>query len=245
MFYIIGIGLNTKQITLEALEIIKNCGEIYIDNYTNKFSSGQVNDLEELVSKKIKLLNRSELEQDMYYIKDNSILLVIGSPLSATTHYTIIQEAKKRKIKTKIIQGISIFNYKAVNGLFEYKFGKTTSIVYHTSNYKPTSFYNTIIDNLKINAHTLCLLDIKIQENKLMNVVDACKILEDIDNNKEKVLENKDCVLFAAMGSNNSQIITFKFKEYNNIKCELYPQSLIICAQLNDFEKVAIDEYRL
>ena len=245
MFYIIGIGLNTKQITLEAINAIKDCKEIYIDNYTNKFSSGDINELEEIISKKIKLLNRKELEQDLLYLKDNSALLVIGSPLSATTHYTVVQEAKKRKIPFKIILGISIFNYKGICGLFEYKFGKTTSIVYHSKNYKPISFYNMILDNLKINAHTLCLLDIKINENRLMNIKEACALLSEIDINKEKILSEKECVLIAAMGSDEQEIISFRFKDYNKINCNKYPQSLIICGELNEFEKVAIDEYRL
>jgi len=242
MFYIIGVGLNTKQLTIEAIEAIKACSNVYIDNYTNIFSSGELEELEKIISKKIIKLNRTELEQEMKFLENESCLLVIGNPFSATTHYTILEEAQKRNIKTKIISGISIFNYRGNSGLFEYKFGKTTSVVYPLDNYKPTSFYDYIIDNLKIGAHTLCLLDIKVDENRFMSVLEACQILEEIDTSKS--LENLSCVAMCGISGINEKVITFDFKNYKNLKIDTYPQSLIICGKLNDFEKRAIDEYR-
>ena len=242
MFYIIGIGLNTKQLTIEAIEAIKNCKDVYIDNYTNIFSSGEIKDLEEIINKEIITLNRTQLEQEMSFLKEDACLLVIGNPFSATTHYTILDEAKQKNIKVKIISGISIFNYRGVCGLFEYKFGKTISVVYPIDNYKPTSFYDIIIDNLKIGAHTLCLLDIKIEDKRFMSVVEACKILEEIDVNNN--LKEQTCVALCGIAGKNEQIITFNFKDYKDLKTESYPQSLIICGKTNDFEKGAIDEYR-
>ncbi len=242
MFYIIGVGLNTKQLTIEAIEAIKACSSVYIDNYTNIFSGGELEELEKIISKKIIKLNRTELEQEMKFLENNSCLLVIGNPFSATTHYTILKEAQEKGIKTRIISGISIFNYRGNSGLFEYKFGKTTSIVYPLDNYKPTSFYDCIIDNLKIGAHTLCLLDIKVDENRFMSVLEACQILEEIDTSKS--LENLSCVAMCGISGINEKVITFDFKNYKNLKIDIYPQSLIICGKLNDFEKRAIDEYR-
>jgi diphthine synthase len=243
MFYIISVGLFPEQITKEAIDIVSNCDEVYIDNYTNIYSQGQIKDLEKIVSKKIVSLNREELEQEQRYLKNNCCLLVIGNALSATTHYTIKKDASNKNISTKIVSGISIFNYRGYSGLYEYKFGKTTSIVYPEKNYKPTSFYKTIIDNININAHSLCLLDIKTHEKRFMTFVEACEILKDIDT--QKILENKRCVLLAGMGSNNQKIISFIFKDYIKIKCDVYPQSLIICSSLNNIEKEALDEYRL
>ncbi len=243
MFYIVGIGLVKEQLTLEALNAIKKSEMVYLDNYTNILSQGDVIDLEKIINKKIKLLSRKELEQEKEFLKEDSVLLVIGNPLSATTHYSLIEDLNERKINYKILPGISIFNYRASCGLFEYKFGKTVSIVYPEKNYFPKSFYETIIDNLKINAHTLCLLDIKVSENRYMSVYEACEILEKIDS--DKILENKWCILFSKMGSLNQKIISFKFKEYKKLIENEKPQSLIICSDLNEFEKVSIHEYRM
>ena len=243
MFYIIGIGLTPKQITQEAKNAIDSCNNIYIDNYTNIFSQGKIEELEKIISKKITQLQRKELEQSLEYLKDNSCLLVIGNAFSATTHYTLIEEAKNKNIKIKMVPGISVFSYIGISGLFEYKFGKTTSIVYPEKNYFPTSFYNTITDNLDINAHTVCLLDIKTDQNRFMSFVEACEILEEIDTNKK--LSEKECVVLAGLGSENQTIKTFTFKDHKKIKAiDVYPQTLIICGKLNDFEKGAIDEFR-
>jgi len=242
MFYIIGIGLTTKQLSLEAKEAIKKSKEVYIDNYTNILSSGEINELEETIGKEIIQLNRTELEQKQEYLKNDSCLLVIGNPLSATTHYSLLEELKKRDIAYKVIAGISIFNYRGSFGLYEYKFGKTVSIVYPEKNYFPKSFYNLILDNLKINAHTLCLLDIKVLENRFMSAKEACELLEEIDI--DKTLENKTCAMLSGMGSINEKIITFDFKDYKKLKEYPKPQSLVICAELNEFEKVSVDEYR-
>lgn len=244
MFYIIGIGLNTKQLTIEARYAIKECKEAYIDNYTNIFSEGDLEEIEKTIGKKITKLNRVELEQKMEFLKDDSCLLVIGNAFSATTHYTLIDEAKKKGIDTMVISGISIFNYRGACGLFEYKFGKTTSIVYPDGNYKPTSFYDCIIDNLKINAHTLCLLDIKTDQNRFMNIKEACEILEEIDKNYNNQLASGVCVALCGIASKEQEIITFDFKDYKNIESKAFPQSLIICGQLNDFERDGINEYR-
>ncbi|MDD3178029.1 MAG: diphthine synthase [Candidatus ainarchaeum sp.] len=243
MFYIIGIGLKPKQISFEAIETITKCKEIYIDNYTNIFSKGNIKDLEKIINKKIIPLNRKELEQEQKFIKKKNCLLVIGNALSATTHFSIIKDAEKKNIKTKIITGISIFNYRGACGLYEYKFGKTVSIVYPLKNFNPKSFYETILENIKIGAHTLCLLDIKVDENKFMTCKEACEILEQID--EKKILKEKECVAYFSMGSNKEEIIKFKFKEYKEIKTiKKYPQSLIICGNLNEFEKGAINEHR-
>jgi diphthamide biosynthesis methyltransferase len=103
VFYIIGIGLTPKQITQEAKNAIDSCNNIYIDNYTNIFSQGKIEELEKIISKKITQLQRKELEQSLEYLKDDSCLLVIGNAFSATTHYTLIEEAKNKNIKIKMI----------------------------------------------------------------------------------------------------------------------------------------------
>jgi len=244
MFYIIGIGLSINQITKEALDIISKANEIYIDNYTNILANGRVEELEKITNKKIISLERKDLETNQIFLKDNSVLLVIGNPFSATTHFTLIKDAKNKRIETKIIPGISIFNYKGYTGLYEYKFGKTISIVYPDGNYKPTSFYDTLIKNLSIGAHTLCLLDIKTQENRFMTIGEACTLLDEIDKTNNNTLQDKDCIGLCGMGSASQKIIVFKFKNYKDIDINEFPQSLIICGDLNEFERDGLNEFK-
>jgi diphthine synthase len=242
MFYIIGIGLTPKQITQEALDIIKECNFVYLDNFTSAFSQGSLDDLEKFISKKIICLSREDLEQKQEFIKDNCCLLVIGNPLSATTHFSVYEEAVKRGLVCKILPGISIFSYKGICGLSEYKFGKTISIVYPKPNYAPTSFFEVLKQNLFIGAHTLCLLDIDTEKNIFMNIKDACDILKKIDT--KNILNKCIAIGLGGLGSNTQEIVVFNFEDYKNIYLKQFPQSLIICGELNDFEKEALDGFK-
>jgi len=243
MFYIIGIGLNPKQMSLEARDVISKCSEVYIDNYTNQLSQGSVGHLEREIGKKITILSREKIEQDTAHIKENSCLLIIGNPLSATTHYSVYQDTKAKDLQVKIIPGISIFSYKGICGLSEYKFGKTTTIVYPKENFKPTSFYNTIEENLKIRAHSLCLLDIDTDNKMMMTIRDACSILKSID--KKKKLDKTIAIGLAGMGSDSQEVVCFEFNDFEKIKLKKFPQTLIICGELNEFEKGAINEFKI
>ena len=92
--------------------------------------------------------------------KENVALLVYGSPLSATTHISLINSCKSKKIKYKILHAGSIFDAVAESGLQLYKFGKTTSLPKWQENFTPTSYLDIIKENQKIGAHTLLLIDI-------------------------------------------------------------------------------------
>jgi diphthine synthase len=130
MLYIIGLGLNEKSISQEGLDAIKKCKEVYLDNYTVEFPYN-IEKLEETIKKKILLANRDFVESFEIINrakKEDIALLVYGNPLTATTHISLIQEAKKQKIKSEIIHNASILDAIAETGLQLYKFGKTTSL---------------------------------------------------------------------------------------------------------------------
>jgi len=52
-----------------------------------------------------------------------------------------------------------------------YNFGETVSIVFWTDNWQPDSFYDKIDANLSRGLHTLCLLDIKVKEQTVENMM--------------------------------------------------------------------------
>jgi diphthamide biosynthesis methyltransferase len=110
MLYLIGLGLNQENLNEESLKILKKSSKIYLEDYTvnfpydlNKF----INSLEKKTKKKIIKADREKVENlsIIKEAKDNDIILLIyGSPLTATTHISLIQEAKKEKIKIKYKQ---------------------------------------------------------------------------------------------------------------------------------------------
>lgn len=63
-------------------------------------------------------------------------------------------------------------------GLQLYNFGQTVSMVFFTDTWKPSSFYDRILENRQIGLHTLVLLDIKVKEQSLENLARGRKIFE-------------------------------------------------------------------
>ncbi|MEE6524917.1 hypothetical protein FKM82_024664 [Ascaphus truei] len=59
-----------------------------------------------------------------------------------------------------------------------YNFGETVSIVFWTDTWKPESFYDKIRRNRLNGMHTLCLLDIKVKEQSIENLMKGRKVYE-------------------------------------------------------------------
>ncbi len=246
MLCLIGIGLTPKQLTLEALEEIKNCEKVYLENYTSKYSSGKRDEFEDIIGKAVTEVGRKIIEEGFSEILEearekNVALLVFGSPLNATTHVQLLLDAKQKEVQTKTIPGISIFEMVSFCGLDRYKFGRTTTLVFHESDYEPESFYDAILENKKIGLHTLCLLDIKKDEEKMMSIGHAVSLLEMIENKREKAVISESVVVgLAGMGSDAQQLKAGTTEQAKGFRFTSYPQSLIICGKLNEKEIEAL-----
>jgi diphthine synthase len=168
VFYLIGLGLNERGISIHGKSLIRNCKEIYLENYTVYFPYKK-KDLEKQLKVKLKDASRELVESEklIELAKKNDVcLLIYGSPLSATTHISLISECKKLKVKYKIIWAGSVIDAVAESGLSLYKFGKITSLPKWEKSFEPTSFMKIIEDNKKIGAHTLLLIDIGLSFEK-------------------------------------------------------------------------------
>ena len=142
-----------------------------------------------------------------------------GSPLTATTHISLIQEAKKQKVKYEIIYNASVIDSVAETGLQIYKFGKITSI----PNFETDSFSKIIKENKKINAHSLILADIGLEFK------DAIKRLEKITG-KDKI------VVCSKLGTKEKKIFYGNLNELKNKEIKA-PFCFIIPAKLHFIEE--------
>jgi len=137
------------------------------------------------LGKSIMVLSRSDVESSVELLseakKGDVALLVQGDPFSATTHVSLVLDCIKAGIKYLVVNASSVFTAVARTGLSLYKFGKTASIPFPQKDFDPKSFYKIISDNQRINAHTLCLLDVKSNSHGYMKVPDAIKLLEKVD----------------------------------------------------------------
>lgn len=238
MLYLIGLGLNEKSISLEGIEAIKKCKKIYLESYTVNFPYSK-EELEKVVGSKIISANRDFVENFKMLDeakKQNIALLVYGSPLTATTHISLIQEAKKQKIKCEIINNASVLDAMAESGLQLYKFGKITNLPKwnEEENYIPTSFIETIKENQKINAHSLILVDIGLEFK------DAIERLENLMK-KEKINFNK-IVVCERLGNKDKKIIYGEIENLKKINVKP-PYCLIIPARLHFMEEEVLKSY--
>ena len=106
MLYLIGLGLDKKDVSLKALETLKECDKAYLENYTNIFLYS-VKDLEKVLGVKVLLADRKTVEERKEIIeeakKKKIAVLVSGDPLAATTHADLFLRARKEKVKVEVI----------------------------------------------------------------------------------------------------------------------------------------------
>ncbi|XP_067893658.1 diphthine methyl ester synthase [Heterodontus francisci] len=183
MLYLIGLGLgDARDITLKGLDIVRKCSRVYLEAYTSLLTVGK-EVLEEFYGRELIIAEREMVEQEADDIlrdaADNDVaFLVVGDPFGATTHSDLVLRAVKAGIQYHVVHNASILNAVGCCGLQLYNFGETVSIVFWTESWKPESFYDKIKRNRQAGVHTLCLLDIKVKEQSLENLMRGKKVFE-------------------------------------------------------------------
>ena len=188
MLYIIGLGLSDyEDITVKGLKAIQNSDKVYLEHYTSILGGGAdyKGELESFYKKKIILADRTMVEQNSDEIIDNAAheivsFLVVGDPFGATTHTDLILRAVEKKVPYKVIHNASIMNAVGCCGLQLYNFGETVSICFWSDveNWRPKSYFTKIGENRVRGLHTLCLLDIKVKEKSVENLIKGRDIYE-------------------------------------------------------------------
>ena len=191
MFYLVGLGLfDNKDISLKGIETLKNVDTVYAEFFTSRLFGSSFESIEDLIGKKITVLDRTQVEEESVFLdeaEDADVALITGGdPLIATTHSDFLVECAKRGIDFQVIHGSSIISSApAISGLQAYKFGKVTTIPFPDLeyNYFPKSPYIAIEENLKMNMHTLVLLDIQAHKDKYMTINEGLENLMTIKDN--------------------------------------------------------------
>lgn len=236
MLYIIGLGLNYDGISVFGLEAAKRCKKVYLENYTVDFPYSKAQ-LQEVIGKKLIDADREKVESLELVDEAKKLdicLLVYGSPLTATTHISLIQEAKKMKVRHKIIYSASVFDAVAETGLQLYKFGKVASMPAWKKNFTPDSFMKIVQENQSMKAHSLILVDIG------LDIKDALDQLEKAA--KIHKISLKKLLICQTLGTKNRKILYGDFlelKKYENVK---KPYCIIIPSKLHFIEKEMLEE---
>ena len=240
----VGLGLNDEMgISLNGLEEAKSADQVFMETYTSLLPDFSMNHLEELIGNQVQVLSRHDLEDDngkrIFEVaeKGKAVFLIPGDPFIATTHVTLRIEAAKRKIQTRIVHGASIISaIIGLSGLHNYKFGKTVTIPFR-ENFSETP-YNVIAQNKQLGLHTLCLLDLKVDEKRYLPIKDALEMLREIEQKKQQGIasDNAFAVGVARAGSKNPTLKADFVKDLVNFNFGKPPMSLIFTGQLHFME---------
>uniref|UniRef100_A0A224YVN1 diphthine methyl ester synthase n=1 Tax=Rhipicephalus zambeziensis TaxID=60191 RepID=A0A224YVN1_9ACAR len=271
MLYLVGLGLgDVRDITIKGLEIVKKCSKVYLESYTSVLSVGAAQ-LEEFYGKQLIVADRELVEQgcaDMLEaaVEEDVAFLVVGDPLGATTHSDLMLRAHERGVKTQVVHNASILTAVGCCGLQLYNFGETVSIVMWTDTWRPHSYYDKIAANRKRGLHTLCLLDIKMKEKSIENLIKgrdvyepprfmtvaeaASQLIEILQVKKSEGVpaselaydEDSACVGLARVGMETQQITCCSLKDMSSCDLGSPLHSLVIPGKLHPME---IDMLRL
>ncbi|KAI5172253.1 diphthine methyl ester synthase [Pancytospora epiphaga] len=248
MLYVIGTGLNDcRDISLRSLEILKKADKVFQECYTC-IQAADFKLIEDLIGKKIIMANRCLVEEKDDIVKSakscDVVFLVAGTPLFATTHTDLLERARDAGIEVKVIHNTSILNVKGCFGLYSYNFGRTISIPFFTDTWRPMSFFDYIEVNWKNGLHTLCLLDIKTDENRYMSVnVAISQLLECEESRKYGILTPQTKLFAICRFSTDTEHVAYGTAE-ELLKGEYGDplHSLIIPAPLSCIEQEFIDK---
>jgi len=254
MLNLVGLGLwDEKDVSIKGLEIAKNADMVYIELYTSKWH-GNIKELEKIIGKEIKILNRGNLEEKssefLEEVNDKKVVLFVpGDPLIATTHSSLLTDAKKRGIKTEIVHNASIYSAIAETGLHIYRFGVTITIPFleKTGNQLPLSIYERIGVKKKRDLHTLLLLDVVSEKNKYMTPNEGIQILLKSEENFGKGIftEDTEIVVFGRAGSERPLILYGKVRDLMNKDFGDPPFVIILPARLHFSESEYLEFYRV
>lgn len=263
MFYLVGLGLgDAKDITVKGLEIVKSAKRVYLEAYTSILTVGK-DALESYYGREIILADRDMVETESDTILEDSenediAFLVVGDPFGATTHTDLVLRARQKGIQYKVVHNASIMNAVGCCGLQLYNFGETVSIVFWTDSWRPESFYDKICTNLDRGMHTLCLLDIKVKEQSIENMMRGRKIyepprymsvsqaasqlMEIVMNRKqtgaEKLVLDSDsvCVGLSRVGAESQNICTTTLENMTSVDLGEPLHSLVIPGPMHPLE---------
>ena len=232
------------DLTLAGLKALKESDKVFLESYTS-FHSLDVSELEVLCGRKVEVLGRGGVEDDLVEnilepAKEVVVsLLVYGDPYVATTHAGIVTQALKEGVSVRVIHSSSIVSAVGETGLQVYKFGRITTLNLPEKGYAPTSAYDYILDNKNAGLHSLILLDVKADEDKYMSVAEGVEELLRLESEKKKSLFTGDTKLvgLARLGAKDCVIKYDSIAELSKIDFGGPPHALVLPGNMHFTEE--------
>ena len=245
---LVGLGLHDEMgVSLRGLEEIRTADAVFVELYTSLLSSFSLDRLERISGKRPVVLSRKDLEEKNAEAvlkaagEGTTVLLVPGDSLIATTHVALRLEAEKHGIRTRIVHAASIISAAiGLSGLHNYKFGRSVTIPF-PENFSETP-YEVVAQNRKLGLHTLCLLDIKMEENRCLSISEGLELLLKIETKRREkaTTMNTLAVGIARAGSHDPTVKAGSVSELLRYDFGEPPQCLIFPGNLHFMEAEAL-----
>ncbi len=237
---IVGLGV-ANDITQEGLRELSSSDEAFCEYHTMPIDEKYVRLLEKKCGKKITLIGRDKVEGNFLLKRakggNKVCLLCGGDPLVATTHISLLIDAKKAGIETKIIHNSSILSAACgKSGLQPYKFGKTVTVSYWRPKYEPTSPLLLIEKNLKAGMHTLALLDLD-KELGMMDAKLGLELLRKMEGKEGKKVLPAEVVVLSRIGYPDERISFGKIEELLKADLGKAPFCIAIPSEMHEVER--------
>ena len=245
----VGLGLHDEMgISLRGLDEVRSADTVFAELYTSLLPGFSLVCFEKTCDRRVNMVSRADLEEGGAQVivkaaeNHKAVLLVPGDPLIATTHVSLRIEAEKRGIKTRIVHGASILSAAiGLSGLHNYKFGKSVTIPFPDETPYETP-YSVISQNKKLGLHTLCLLDINVENRRFLNVRDALSGLLRVEGERKQmaVAEETLVVGVARAGSSDPTVRAGLIRDMLSYDFGGPPYSLIFPGELHFMEAEAL-----
>ena len=246
----IGLGLHDEQdMSLRGLSEAKEAESVFVELYTSLMSGLQTEKLGRLIGKKVTQVSRRALEDEsgttilQAAMKGKTVLLVPGDLMIATTHINLRLRAEERGITTRIVHGATIVSAVCgATGLQNYKFGRSVTIPFAYKGCTSDSPYEVIKHNLDDGLHTLCFLDLDVEENRYLTLNEALESLLNIEKKKPKFTISLDtfAVGLARLGSSEQVVKADTVKRLKAHDFGNPPHTLIFPGKLHFMEAEAL-----
>lgn len=245
----VGLGLHDHLgISLRGLEETRTADRVFIELYTSLLPDFSREEFARLSGKRPQPVSRKDVEEDDGKIildvaeSGKAVLLVPGDPLIATTHVALRIAAKRRGIRTRVVNGASILSAAiGLSGLHNYKFGKSVTIPFPNENPSNTP-HEIITQNKGLGLHTLCLLDIQTEQQRYLDINEALKELlrTEVARKAKTITMDTLAVGVARAGSDSPMVKAAFVKDLLNHDFGQPPFSLIFPGKLHFMEAEAL-----
>jgi diphthine synthase len=246
----IGLGLHDEHgLSLRGQMTAWSCDVLFAEFYTSLMPGLNIQNLENIVRKKVQLLSRVEVEERTEEIilskaKSGRIgFLVPGDPLVATTHVDLRLRAIKAGISTSIVHAASVISASAgATGLQSYKFGRTCTVPISHEGKFPVSIIQVIEDNLSLGLHSLVLLEIDVESRQFVTISTALKLLcsNSVSTVMKHITSDTLVIGIARLEAQNMQVMAGRVSDMMRMDFGDPPYVLIFPGDLHFVEAEAL-----